>query len=428
MCTAADSGEIIILSSDDDDDEGKDMSCLIVEVEEEVKKKDCQPSPSLLEEDLVVTFSRHADVLPHARFDCPIHPFTPAEMETRAPADSNQLICDQCFCYICDELASLCKMWSVSGICHCNSHKRSTFWSNLRNQKLLGGLTAFNLTLSEIDSHLRLAELMVMFQQIQDLIPYFMCMAGNFSLAFPSLSSSVNGPASRFTPELFLFYLRVFETATAPKLTPVSKPEQLCCPGAVWESIKDAVPLKRPELVKFALRVQRCCSAVYVDSQCWTSLLTIVSKPMPMPSLQFLQESRDVVHRILLEQKGTNMQIPRSFHEVYPDQSLLLLVTGALSQRILYSVVHPVLPVLNTFKENGWAFKWLCDSLSSNEEHLKSFIQGIALELGNTADGDNLLPFLRSIIPTLSSGTSSSLAVNLDSSQVNPSSQSLLAS
>lgn len=46
-------------------------------------------------------------------------------------------------------------MWSVNGICHCNSHKKSTFWNNLRNQKLLGGLTAFNLTLSEIDSRLR---------------------------------------------------------------------------------------------------------------------------------------------------------------------------------------------------------------------------------------------------------------------------------
>lgn len=36
MCTPADSGDIIILSSDDDDDhkDGRDMSCLIVEVED----------------------------------------------------------------------------------------------------------------------------------------------------------------------------------------------------------------------------------------------------------------------------------------------------------------------------------------------------------------------------------------------------------
>ncbi|XP_031614822.1 uncharacterized protein zgc:112980 isoform X2 [Oreochromis aureus] len=601
MCTPADSDDIIILSSDDDDDhkDDRDMSCLIVEVEN-VKEKDCVSSPSTLEEDLVVTFSRHADVLPHARYDCPIHPFTPTELETKMPVDSNQLICDQCFCYVCDKLASLCETWCVSGICHCNSHKRSAFWSNLRNHKLLGGLTAFNLTLSEMDSHLRQAatllqqfrqELsalyssymkgealkeyglsqenqqgfiynyspvfefvssflnqadqqdsraavimslgaaedfirhfhfsggfifaspmanvdtakmmllqrviafvqrqMVManftpdfinklqdfckklhfpaelknmrnslcvrpwndvllvsvmkgqnvsgvrkdkgkkdvlaeqisvillrtellqrqhryrelcrylrvvqtddiaqFQQIQDLIPYFMCMAGDFSSALTSLFPSVNAPASRFTPDLFLFYLKVFETATAPKLTPVSKPGKLCCPGAAWESIKDAVPLKRHELVRFALRAQGCCSAVYADSRCWTSLLTIVNKPcgsltaLPMPSLQFLQEARDVVKEILLDQKGSNMQIPRSLHEVYPDQALLLLVTEALSQRILDSVLYPILPVLNTFKDNSWAFKWLCESFSSSEEHLKRFFQGIAQERENIA-------------------------------------------
>ncbi|XP_063331972.1 uncharacterized protein zgc:112980 [Pelmatolapia mariae] len=229
------------------------------------------------------------------------------------------------------------------------------------------------------------------FQQIQDLIPYFMCMAGDFSSALTSLFPSVNAPASRFTPDLFLFYLKVFETATAPQLTPVSKPGEICCPGAAWESIKDAVPLKRHELVRFALRAQGCCSAVYADSRCWTSLLTIVNKPcgsltaLPMPSLQFLQEARDVVKGILLDQKGSNMQIPRSLHEVYPDQALLLLVTEALSQRILDSVLYPILPVLNTFKENSWAFRWLCESFSSNEEHLKRFFQGIAQERENSS-------------------------------------------
>lgn len=48
-----------------------------------------------------------------------------------------------------------CVMWCHSGMCHCNSHKRSDFWKNLRNGVLLGGLQSFNLTLSEIDAHLR---------------------------------------------------------------------------------------------------------------------------------------------------------------------------------------------------------------------------------------------------------------------------------
>lgn len=47
-----------------------------------------------------------------------------------------------------------CVFWCLSGSCHCNSHKKSTYWSRLRNCTLLGGLHSFNLTLSDIDAHL----------------------------------------------------------------------------------------------------------------------------------------------------------------------------------------------------------------------------------------------------------------------------------
>ncbi|XP_040003163.1 uncharacterized protein zgc:112980 isoform X2 [Xiphias gladius] len=618
MCTIGDDGEIIILSDDDDEDDisCSDPSVLIVEVED-VKKSDFVLSQSALDEDLVVTFSRRAEVLPHARYDCPIYPFTATDCEIDAPVANNQIICDQCFCYICDKLASACVMWCHSGVCHCNSHKRSDFWNTLRNSALLGGLRTFNLTLSEIDAHLRHAEMMLQsfrqelstqfstflkgktlqeyglnlpnqqgliydytpvyecvssflnkadkqdgraaaimrlgaaedfirhysvsgdfilqspmanadeakvvllqrvvasvqsqmvmadftpefthklqdfykrfcfpaelksmrnslcvrpwddvllvsvlkgqnvsgvrkdkgkkdvlieqisivllrtellqrqhryrelcrylrvvqtddskrFQPVQDLIPFFTCMEGDFTSACHSLFPSLNAPASRFTPLLFLFYLCVFETATAPKLT-VSQPAQLCCSDATWGPIKDAVPLKRAELVKFALRVQRCCSAVFTDSQCWTRILTVVNTPcgsltaLPAPNPQFLHEAKDVVNSILLKPHGSNIQIPRFFQEVYPDQALLLLATGALGLRILSAALSPALPVLNTYKENVWALRWLWDSLSSNAERRSSFLQEITQEMENTTDGDNSLSFLRSIIPTLSS-------------------------
>ncbi|XP_071359418.1 uncharacterized protein [Trachinotus anak] len=598
MCTTGDNGEIIILSDDEDDAIScSEPSVLIVEVEDTKKNSDFVLSPNALDEDLVVTFSRRAEVLPHARYDCPIHPFIPTDCEINTPVASNQLMCEQCFCYICDKLASACVMWCHSGMCHCNSHKRSDFWNNLRNTALLGGLKTFKLTLSEIDTHLRHAETLLqrfkqelsaqlltfmtgktlqdyglnlpnqqgrifdytpvyefvssflnkadeqddraaaimklgatedfikhfqpsggliiqsafasvdmakatllhrvvtsvqrqmvladftseftqklqdfykrlyfpaelknmrnclcvrpwddvllvsvlkgqnvsgirkdkgkkdvlseqlsvvllrtellqrqhryrelcrylrvvqtdgstLFQQVQDLIPFFMCMEGDFTSACNSLFPSLNAPASRFTPPLFLFYFRIFQTATAPKLT-VSRPAQLCHSDAPWEPIKDAVPLKHAELVKFALRVQRCCSAAFTDSQCWTRILTVVNTPngsltaLPAPSPHFLHEAKDVVNSILLEH-GSNIQIPRFFQEVYPDQALLLLVTGALGLRILSGALSPALPVLNTFKENVWALRWLWDSLSSNPERLNSFLQEITQEMENT--------------------------------------------
>uniref|UniRef100_A0A3P8UP47 Zgc:112980 n=1 Tax=Cynoglossus semilaevis TaxID=244447 RepID=A0A3P8UP47_CYNSE len=148
--------EIIILS--DDDDDYLEMSCteasvIIVETVEEKKT---------MKEDLVVTYSRRAEVLPHARYDCPIHPFTRAtDCEVGAPVADNQLFCDQCFCYICDKLVSTCTVWTHSSVCHCNSHKRSDFWNNQRSCTLLGGLKTFNITLSEMDAHLRHAESML---------------------------------------------------------------------------------------------------------------------------------------------------------------------------------------------------------------------------------------------------------------------------
>nr|XP_020499037.1 uncharacterized protein LOC109991129 isoform X2 [Labrus bergylta] len=620
MCTAVDNGEIIILSDDEDDDDKEDCdkscnepSVLIVEAED-VKKNDCDLPPSALDEDLVVTFSRRAEVLPHARYDCPVHPFLATESEVGAPVAENKLFCDQCFCYICDKLASTCEMWYHKGLCHSNSHKRSNFWSQLRNTALLGRLKGFDLTLSDIDAHLRHAEAMLqsfrqelsawfltfqkgksfeeyglkvhnqqgrihdytevyefvssflnkadeqdgraaavlnlgaaedfirhfqvtgalipqsptanpaeakgmllkrvisslqrqmvmadftpefinklqefykrlsfphelkslknrlcvrpwddvllvsvlkgqnvsgvrtdkgkkdvlieqfsivllrtealqqqrrykelcrylrvvqtddpkLLQQVQDLVPFFTSMEGDFTSALHRFFPSVNAPASRLTPPLFMTYFYIFKFATAPKLV-VSQHDQICFPAVAWEPIKDAKPLKLVELVKFALRVQKCCSAVYNDTQCWTILLKEVnSAALPAPSPQFLHETKDSVNSILLNMNGTNIHIPRFFLVVYPDQALLLLVTGALSLRILNGALSPALTLLSTFQENVWALEWLWETLSV--DRLSAFVHEVTQEIENTTDGGNYVHLLRAIIPTLSSSTES---------------------
>nr|XP_057945681.1 uncharacterized protein zgc:112980 isoform X2 [Doryrhamphus excisus] len=161
MCTAVDNGEIIILSDDDVEDDNRDASCcessVVILETEDVPRKDCPLSPSKMNEDLVVTFTRPAELLPHARYDCPIHPFTATD-NCIDPVSGNEHRCEQCFCYICDKLASTCEKWLVSQVCHCNSHKKSDFWNALRNGLLMGQLEAFQFTLSEMDDKLRHAE------------------------------------------------------------------------------------------------------------------------------------------------------------------------------------------------------------------------------------------------------------------------------
>uniref|UniRef100_A0A8C5DC87 Uncharacterized LOC114463077 n=1 Tax=Gouania willdenowi TaxID=441366 RepID=A0A8C5DC87_GOUWI len=136
MCTKVTSVEVIILSDDEEDD--IDLSCQIIEGEDISKKGKIR---------FKETINRQCNDRNNVNFD----------PERGAPAGSNMLFCDQCFCYICDKVASSCVTWCHRGECHCNSHKKSKFWNNLRDIRLLGRLKKFNLNLSDLDSHLRLA-------------------------------------------------------------------------------------------------------------------------------------------------------------------------------------------------------------------------------------------------------------------------------
>ncbi|XP_036387658.1 uncharacterized protein zgc:112980 [Megalops cyprinoides] len=152
--------DIIVIVSDEEDDctiaTLNDSSVLIVE--ECLKNREVNDSNEIVDEDLAVTYTKKATVMPHARYDCTAHPFSPTENDTSNPVENNKAFCEQCFCYICDKLASECKLWSTSGICHCNAHKRSMFWKDQRDKKILGYLHIFNFDLLEVDAELRLAE------------------------------------------------------------------------------------------------------------------------------------------------------------------------------------------------------------------------------------------------------------------------------
>ncbi|XDV14572.1 hypothetical protein PO909_014805 [Leuciscus waleckii] len=153
----------IIILSDEDDDEGDSLMTLndssVLIVENERNEADISKHIEELDEDLAITYSQTAIVLPHARYDCTLA-FCRAEQDVSGPLQNNAQYCDQCFCYICDKLASMCEFWTIPGFCHCNSHKHSVYWKSLRDKSLMGYLHELNFTFEplDMDSDLRRAE------------------------------------------------------------------------------------------------------------------------------------------------------------------------------------------------------------------------------------------------------------------------------
>ncbi|KAI5616094.1 hypothetical protein C0J50_8589 [Silurus asotus] len=156
--------EVIVLSDDEDADADSDhtgahenSSVFIVE-EDEMNKGPSETS-EILDEDVTITFSRKANLLPHARYDC-TETFSFTDSNVSEPESDNAVFCEQCFCYICDQLASQCKFWNVPGFCHCNAHKRSIYWKSLRDKRILGFLHELKFTFNpaDLDSDLRRAE------------------------------------------------------------------------------------------------------------------------------------------------------------------------------------------------------------------------------------------------------------------------------
>ncbi|XP_062865790.1 uncharacterized protein zgc:112980 isoform X2 [Trichomycterus rosablanca] len=150
--------EMIVLSDDEDSDieELNNSSVLIVD---EKETTDLPVANEVLDEDVTILFSKKANILPHARFDCTI-PFSFSGADVSAPENNNAEYCEQCFCYICDQLASECKFWTVPSFCHCNAHKRNVYWKSLREKRIMGYLRELKFTFSteDMDSDLQRAE------------------------------------------------------------------------------------------------------------------------------------------------------------------------------------------------------------------------------------------------------------------------------
>ncbi|XP_031419929.1 uncharacterized protein zgc:112980 isoform X2 [Clupea harengus] len=150
---------VIILSSseDDSDTEPSLLEPSVLVVEEALPVLKHQENSEVVDDDLSITYTQKGMVLPHARSDCPAHPFRETagpELGNTHTSELNISFCEQCFCYVCDAPASECEVWRS----HCDAHPRCSLWRSQREIRTLGTLHKLGFTVEDMDEELRTAE------------------------------------------------------------------------------------------------------------------------------------------------------------------------------------------------------------------------------------------------------------------------------
>lgn len=79
-----------------------------------------------VDEDGVVIVGRtgqnSVEDFPHARHECGVHPFTPGN------ADKNEVVCPNCWCFVCDKKVAECPTWRA----HCCATSADAHWRSRR--------------------------------------------------------------------------------------------------------------------------------------------------------------------------------------------------------------------------------------------------------------------------------------------------------
>jgi len=92
------------------------------------KRKDVH-SEGMADNDIQILHSTLSNPLmsyPHSRHSCAVHPFS-----IDGKGRSNYVFCPNCYCFVCDDLASKCSRWKGRDG-HCNAHDKDERWAQKR--------------------------------------------------------------------------------------------------------------------------------------------------------------------------------------------------------------------------------------------------------------------------------------------------------